>query len=158
MLHQRGAAPVVRIVTLDAVDFGRHHFPHQIGVLAETLLRAAPARVAGQVGIGSPEHQAFVRGIPGIETCLERHNLAYGAGHIPIPGFADAVGLGESGAVLILLFGPADAFSASPKSRVIGCAAADDAVDGFGCAGVGDAQAGHALADDRGDLFIDGHQ
>ena len=160
VLHQRRAAPVLRIVALDAAHFGGHQLTHEIGVFAKTLLRAAPARVAGEIGVGRPEHEGFERGAIGIETGFIGHHVTYDAGHLPVPGLTDAVGLRKGRAVAVL--GRRPARPAEGRAGVQGgqfaVAAAHDAVDGLGGTGPRDAEARDTLAHDRGDLLIDGHQ
>ena len=82
-------------------------------------------------------------------------------GHFPVPGLPHAVGLREGGAVAVLRLrtaGPVAELAGVPEVREFGVAAAHDAVDGLSGARTGDSEPRDALADDRHDLLIDGHQ
>ena len=161
VLHQRGAPPVARVVALDALHLGGDHFAHQVRVLAEALLGAAPAGVAGKVGVRRPEDQALPGIVLGIETGFVGHHVADGAGHLAVPGLPDAVSLREGGAVAVFgrgTSGPIAELAGIAEVRQFGVSAAHDAVDRFGGTGIGDPEARNALADQGGDLLVDRHQ
>ena len=162
VLHQGRAPPILGVVALDALHLGGDHFAHQVRVFAETLLGAAPARVAGDIGIRGPENQRFPGVVLGIEPGLIGHDVADDTGHFPVPGLADAVGLREGRAVAVLRLGTPGPSAAElagvAQAGQVGVTAAHDAVDGLRGAGAGDAEARNAHAHDRGDLLIDGHQ
>ena len=61
MLHQTGSLPVLRIRPLQAARESHRQRPHQKRVLSVRLLRASPARIAAQVGIGRAHHHAPAR-------------------------------------------------------------------------------------------------
>ena len=161
MLHQGRAPPVGGIVALDAFHLGGDHFAHEVRVLAEALLGAAPTGVARKVGVRRPEDQALPGIVLGIESSLIGHHVTDDVGHFPVPGLPHAIGLREGGAVAVLRLRtarPVAELAGVPEIREFGVAAPHDAVDGLGCAGAGDAKTRNALPDDGHDLFIDGHQ
>ena len=57
VFEERGGLPVVRVVSLQAVDEGGDHGAVEERVLAVDLFAAAPAWVAGEVGLRAPEHE-----------------------------------------------------------------------------------------------------
>ena len=58
MLEQRRSHPRLRVVALQSLGIGRGQRAHQERVFAVGLFRAAPARIAAQVGVGRAHHQA----------------------------------------------------------------------------------------------------
>ena len=103
---------IFRVVALQALDHGDADAAGESGVFAEGFLDAAPARVAGQVDGGGPEHEAAVALAVGV---------VFGAGLIGdgVADFLDEVGV-EGG-------GQADGLGIDG-----GAAGAGDAVDGLG--------------------------
>jgi hypothetical protein len=55
--EERGGLPVARVVALEAVDERGDHGAVEEWVLAVDLFAAAPARVAGEIGLRAPEHE-----------------------------------------------------------------------------------------------------
>ena len=128
VFEEGGGLPVVRVVTLQAVDEGGDHGAVEERVFAVDLFAAAPARVAGEVGLRAPEHEDAavvfwrLRDVAGF--------VAFDAGGLlderGVPGFAHAGRLRE------LRGGDGVAAAA---------AALHDAVNALGAAEAGDAEA-----------------
>ena len=95
VLDQRGGEPVVQVVALKAADKGDGHGSDQIGVFAVGLLAAAPAGIAGEVGIGSADDEASavvaLKDITRLDGFLVRCLLNEGR----VPGLAQPCGLGN---------------------------------------------------------------
>ena len=178
VLHQGGATPVGRIVTLDTADLGGDHLAHQVRVLTEALLRAAPARITRKVSVRSPENQAVAATLLGIVTCLVGHHVAHDERHLTVPRLTDTVSLRESRAVhhagrhrnrrtvlglaltLLVLTVLVRLLELAGTSHVrqLVRTTADDTVDRLRAPRIGDAQARNALAYHRRNLLVHRHQ
>ena len=162
MLHEGGTAPVAGVVSLDSLHLGGDKFTHKVRILAEALLRTAPARVAGQIGVRSPENEGLMGIVLGIEAGLMRHDVTHEESHFAVPGLADAVGLRERGAVCIFRRcppGPAAAELAGVTQAGKVCVSpAHDAVDGLRRAGIADTEPRHPHTHERADFLLRRHQ
>ncbi len=140
--------PVFRIVALQALHEGRRHGAVEERIFAIDLLAAAPARIARQVGLRSPQHEdlpAVFRGLGDITRLVAFH--AGGLLHnFRVPGFAHAGWLRKLG-------------SGDRRQIALATAALDNAVNAFGTADITDAEARHAgLCAEDVDFLIDSHQ
>ena len=93
VLHQGRCAPVVRMVALLSANVGHGEACRQEGVFAEAFLRASPAWIACQVGIGCTHHEGMVlaAGSLGVVAGFYGSLLAYLFYQAFIPGAAQAV-------------------------------------------------------------------
>ncbi len=137
----------MRIVALQAVDEGGGHGAVEEGIFAVDFFAAAPAGVAVEIGLGSPEHEDLAVVFRGLGD--EARLIAFDAG-----GLADEVGIpggAHAGRLRKLRGGDGRAAGAG--------LALDYAVNAFGAADVGNAEARYrGVGSQAVDLFVDGHE
>ena len=99
VFEERGGLPVFGIVALEAVDERDGHGSVEEGIFAVDFFAAAPTRIAGKVGLRTPEHEnlalVFWRlGDVASFVALDAGGLT---NEIWIPCFAHTGGLGKLG-------------------------------------------------------------
>jgi len=140
VLEQCCRLPVLRIVSLQSFDKSNGHRPVEERILPIDLFAAAPARIARQIGLRSPEHQNLAIVLCGLSN--ESRFIALDArsfeNQLGIPRLTHAWRLGELRGcdrfALVLRFAlddPVDAFrvpkahDAEPRHPGVGAQAAD---------------------------------
>ena len=149
VLHERRRQPVLGIVALQSLDHGDHHLAVEIRVLAEALFGSSPARIAAQVGVRRPNHQAAAMRLLALLDVagLVAFHPAGQTNQLRIPGFTHADFLRE-------LRGR-DRHRPAPSTG----AAQRQAVQSFGVTRPLDTEARHAgIGPQTGDFFVQRHQ
>ncbi len=151
MLEQRRSLPVFPFRTFGAIlqplNERHHHRPVEERIFAVHFFAAAPARIARQVGLRTPQHQDLAVVLLGLrdEPRLVAFDRARLTDQFRVPGFAHTRRLRK--------------LSRGDRVAAGSGLALNDSVNAFGTAEVWHAQTGHSGSRTQAiDLLVGGHQ